>query len=206
MDPSTLSKIMSGKRAPGRGVSEDLLKRLGLDSSFLEASYDQLSREEAETLCDWQDFAILEQINVTGFGATPEKLSSALGLKPNEIKSSLAKLARLNLIETTASGLISEKASSPTTNITGSTSLAKKNLQKQFLEKAISSIDFDPFEERDMTTITIAIDSKKISEARERIKTFRREMAEFLGQGIVKDCVYNMTVALYPASKPTQEK
>lgn len=206
MDPSTLSKIMTGKRRLGKGVSGKLVKRLGIDPAALTPEYDQLNPEEAETLCDWQDFAILEQISITGFRPTKEKLAEALGLKQSEIELSLAKLVRLNLIEIKKSGLVAEKTSGQTTNITASTSQTKKNLQKQFLEKAISSIDFDPFEERDMTTITIAVDSKKIPEARDRIKNFRREMAEFLGQGSAKDRVYNMTIALYPTSKPNQEK
>lgn len=206
MDPSTLSKIISGKRRLGASSLQNLLKKLEIEFNDLDNSYDSLSIQESETLCNWQDFVILEQINVTGFKANKAKLSSAIGLSIEEIELSISKLKRLDLIEIKKSGLISEKTSGQTTNITSSTNHVKKNLQKQFLEKAISSIDFDSFEKRDMTTITIAIDSKKFAEARERIKKFRREMAEFLGNGKTKDQVFNMTIAFYPTSKNYKEK
>lgn len=202
MDPSTLSKIISGKRRLGEASAQALLKKLEIDPGALDDSFDSLSPEETENLSEWQDFVILEQLGIPKFKATKGNLANALGLPLGEIESSLSKLKRLGLIEIKKTGLIGEKTSGHTTNVSKTTSHVKKNLQKQFLEKAISSIDFDRLEERDMTTMTFAIDSQKFEEARERIRAFRREMVEFLGNTRKsKDRVYNLSIAFYPATK-----
>ena len=61
-------------------------------------------------------------------------------------------------------------------------------------------IGTDAFQESDITGITMAIDSKKLKEAKKRITNFRRSLAEFLESG-TRDSVYRLNLQLFPLSK-----
>lgn len=89
---------------------------------------------------------------------------------------------------------------STTTDITSS---GIRHFQKQILEKTISSLETDDILERDITSITIAINENKIPEAKAEIKKFRLKMSEFLGTG-EKTRVYNLGIHLIPLSKSTK--
>lgn len=206
IDPSTLSKIINGRRKLGNKAQLNLLAKLGFNKDESFDAFSQITDENFEQIPEWYDTAILEQITVAGFRASSKSLAQVLSLNEVQITSALLRLKKLNLIKISKKGYVTDATSGQTSNVTpSSTNLTKKNLQKRFLEKAIHSIDNDPLGDRDMTTITCAIDPQKIGEAKVRIKAFRREMAEFFASGRKSNRVYNITVALYPISKNYKE-
>jgi len=207
MDPSTLSKVLNGRRKLGPRAKETLMSKFGVESGGAREYFDQINDEDFNQIPEWYDTAILEQITVTGFKATRSSLAKVFDLELIQIDSALERLKALNLIRISSSGLVKDATSGQTTNIDPpTTTVAKRNLQKQFLKKAIQSIDLDPLDERDMTTITCAIDVEKIGEAKARIKAFRREMADFLTSGRKSNRTYNMTIAFYPVTKNLKNK
>lgn len=203
MDPSTLSKILNGQRKLSEKAQLKLLAKLGITTDEITDFFSSISDEDFEQIPEWYDTAILEQLAVYGFKATKKSLSQIFELNEMQVASALIRLQKLNLIKISKAGVVSDATSGQTSNIkkSSSTTQAKRNLQKQFLEKAIRSIDLDPIEERDMTTITCAIDSDKMAEAKLQIKKFRREMAEFLTSGGSSNRTYNLTISMYPLSK-----
>lgn len=202
MDPSTLSKILSGQRKISEKAQSKMLIKLGINTNEISDLFSSISDEDFEQIPEWYDTAILEQLMVSGFKATKKTLSQVFELNEIQVASALLRLQKLKLIKISKAGVVSDATSGQTTNFKSPTTThTKRNLQKQFLEKAISSIDIDPIEERDMTTITCAIDSDKVAEAKLRIKKFRREMAEFLTSGSKSNRTYNLTISLYPLSK-----
>jgi uncharacterized protein (TIGR02147 family) len=207
VDPSTLSKILSGQRKLGPRAQINLLQKLGFNFEFEKDFFSQISDLDFEEIPEWYDTAILEQLRVTGFKATQKTLSQVFDLSEQQIESALQRLKKLKMIEISKSGIVRDLTSGQTTNIASpTTTLAKRRLQRQFLEKAIRSIDQDPLDLRDMSTITCAIDPEKIPEAKEKIKQFRRELANFLTPGRKSKRVFNVTFALYPISKDYKEK
>ncbi|MNS96870.1 hypothetical protein D3C72_1311880 [compost metagenome] len=64
----------------------------------------------------------------------------------------------------------------------------------------IDNLDRVHVDKRDMSMITLAIDSKKIPKAKEMIKVFRRKLANYLAQG-KKDGVYTINIQLFPLTK-----
>lgn len=207
MDPSTLSKVLNGQRKIGSRARETLMSKFGIEPGGAEEYFDQINDKDFDQIPEWYDTAILEQITVTGFKATRSSLAKVFDLELSQIDSALARLKTLSLIRVSRSGLVKDATSGQTTNIDPRTTTAvKRSLQKQFLKKAIQSIDLDPLDERDMTTITCAIDVEKIAEAKARIKAFRREMADFLTSGRKSNRTYNMTIAFYPLTKNFKDK
>ncbi len=206
LDPSTLSKIISGQRKVGVRAKANLIRKLGIENQLEKDEFSQISDEHVEQIPEWYDTAILEQLTVTGFKATKQNLVKVFDLSEWQIASSIERLEKLGLIEVSKTGVIRDITSGQTSTITPSvTTVTKRKIQRQFLEKAIRSIDHDPLDLRDMTTITCSIDPAKIPEAKERIKEFRRELADFLTSGRKSRCVFNVSFALYPVSKNYKE-
>src|SRR6185312_10612943 len=71
----------------------------------------------------------------------------------------------------------------------GETSAAHKEYQRQVIQKALQAIDLCPQERKDITSMTIAADSKKLSGAKTIVKKFRRELCQYLEDG-KRDSVY----------------
>ncbi len=206
LDPSNLSKILSGQRKLGDKAKSKILRKLGLDQHEANDYYSQLNDDVFEQAPEWYDTAILEQLAVTGFRATKKTLALVFNLNEIQVAAALIRLQKAKLVKVSRSGIVSDSTSGQTSTLQPrSTSPSKRSLQKKFLEKAMASLDMDPLEERDMTTITCATDSERITEAKIRIKKFRRELAEFLMSGTKSNRIYNISIALYPLSKNYKE-
>ncbi len=215
LDASTVSQILVGKRAPSKNAliricdhlsaSPKDLKILGL-MPIQEGSEDfyQLSFDTFSVIADWYHFAILELTEVRSFKADAIWISQQLGISALEAKAALERLTRLNLL-TTKSGQC-KKTHETLTNHTGiNTSVARKTLQKQVVTKALAAIDEIPQEEKDITSITMAIDPKNLDKARDMIKKFRRELCSLLEEG-EQTRVFNLAVQLYPISKKEEQE
>ena len=61
-------------------------------------------------------------------------------------------------------------------------------------------------ERRDQTSMTMAIDTKLLPQAKEKIKKFRRDMDRLLQSSDTKDEVYHLSVSLYPVTKTTDRR
>ena len=70
---------------------------------------------------------------------------------------------------------------------------------RQYVAKAIESLDKDPFESIDISGATVSISSRRIAEARELIRDFHRRICALLEDGR-KDAVYRVNVQLFPLS------
>ena len=70
-------------------------------------------------------------------------------------------------------------------------------LQKNLRKKAIKSLENDPIHTRSMTSMTMAIDPKKIKQAKELIDEFEINLSEFLEHGKKKE-VYQLCISLFP--------
>lgn len=82
-------------------------------------------------------------------------------------------------------------------------SAALRESHRQTLEQALAKLDEVPLEQRDVTSISMAIDVSKIPAAKKMILRFRRSLSEFLESGHQTE-VYNLNVQLLPVTKPAQ--
>jgi uncharacterized protein (TIGR02147 family) len=77
---------------------------------------------------------------------------------------------------------------------------ALKRRQKQVLEKAIEALERDPVELRDTTALCMAIDPKKIPEAKKRIQEFKKSLCAFL-ESDKREKVYELSISLFSTQK-----
>ncbi len=211
IEPSALSKILRGKRkispqmfrhmADRMGLSPDEQKKYGGKGPKNESGeYQQLAFDLFTVIADWYHYALLELTQVKHFRPDPKWIASTLGISINEVHAAAERLQRLEML-TIKNGRWIDTSGAVTTVGTQVTAAAFRRLQKQVLEKAIQAMeDFAP-EERDQSSMTMAIDTKKLPGAKKRIQKFRRELCRYLKTSSHRNAVYNLGISLYPVSK-----
>lgn len=216
MDPSSLSQILSGKRSLSKKTilaistrltitPEDWLS-LGFASSGDAdlANYFQVNLDTFAVISDWYHYAILELTFVEGFSAEPAWISKKLSISTSEATLAVERLLRLGLLANAGESLVkTEKLITNRANV--NTSDAHRELQRQVIAKALDAIDdCEPFQ-KDITSMTMAIDPKKLDQARELTRRYRREMCALLEEGTQTE-VYNLTIQLYPVTPSSVKK
>lgn len=170
-----------------------------------EANYQQLTIDQFAIISDWYHYAILELIRIKGFPHTSNDFARALGITKTEANIAVERLERIGLLEKDESGNFHETNQGFATNISGNlTSLGSKKLQKQILEQSINALMTIPIEQRNHTSMTMAIDPKLLPEAIEKIKKFRRELTEFLEANGEASEVYQLSLSLFPVTQITK--
>jgi uncharacterized protein (TIGR02147 family) len=223
-DVSSLSKMLSGQRPIGRLVVKRLGRRLGLPPHQIEfyasqaasetphaasapssdstGSYASLNLDVFEMISDWYHYAILELTRLDTFTPDPKWIARVLGISVHLVNGAVERLQRLELLEIDGDRWTDQSEDWKLTTVASDfTAPALRNLQRQILEKALEALEEIPMPLRDQSSMTMAIDSSKLTEAKAKIKKFRRELAQFLSRGEVRDQVYNLGISLYPLTQ-----
>ncbi len=222
MDASSVSQILAGKRKASTKVIEQITSTLGthpdMKRTFLEANKYKRSTPDLQTneekfallakdsfafISEWYHIAIIEFVSVDGFKNNPAWIARSLGISAVEAREAIARMIRLNIIRE-ENGVLLKTYKFATNFEPGTTSAAHKQLQRDIVSKALAAIDNVPQEEKDITSMTMAIDIAKLPEARKLITKFRRDLCAFLEDG-KQSRVYNLGVQLYPVSKKIKD-
>ena len=107
-------------------------------------------------------------------------------------------VARLGLIDQKAGKLRKTNKDLRTTD--GISSAALRKSHKESILQAAETLDNVPVDERDITSMTMAIDPAKLPLAKKLIRDFRYRLADLLECGARTE-VYNLNVQLVPVSK-----
>jgi uncharacterized protein (TIGR02147 family) len=227
IDVGALSRILGGKQIPSFRVTQQVLSQLDLapeqEQDFLASIAEtqrrrglqrlsplfknlgarmvqsDLSIDLYRVIADWYHVAILELTFTKDFNSDPKWIADNLGISQCEAKLAIDRLLNLELLRIENGKLVKSNEQLTTTDKTVTTPALKKN-QKQFLKKATESLENDPIEERNMTSMTMAIDPEKLPEAKQMIRAFNKTLCEFLESG-KRSRVYNLGIALYPIQK-----
>lgn len=152
-----------------------------------------LDRSEFAVVSDWLCFALVELIRVRDFRPDKGWMSRRLGVAPSRIAAALAHLIKLGLIaESGGNYIVGEKFYS-------SGDIPSEAIRKnhhQHLHLASQALERQPFQERDFSGITMAIDPARIPEAKHMIRDFRRQLMEFLEGGDSRR-VYRLNMQLF---------
>lgn len=208
-----LSKILKGQRR----VTPATVKRFGLRLNLslpemdafvaqcstpadqTEENFRQVAYDHFQVIADWYHFAILELISLPQFQTHPRWIAKSLGISAIEAKSAIDRLIRLGFIVVDPiSGQWQAREKHSTTLGMQESAEALKRMQRQILEKAIQALDTFPIEQRDQSSMTMAIDSSRLPAAKLRLKKFRRSLCTFLESGSSIDSVYQLSISLFP--------
>jgi uncharacterized protein (TIGR02147 family) len=163
--------------------------------------YHTLVFDHYQVIADWYHYAILELSSVKYFSPSPKWIAKTLGITITETNAAIERLERLDFIEINTDGSWKILDGFNRTTIgTELTAAALRKMQKQIIEKSLVALEEVSIEKRDQTSMTMAIDSSLLPEAKKRITKFRRELCSFLESGPNRDQVYQLAVSLYPVT------
>ncbi|MEQ1665442.1 MAG: TIGR02147 family protein [Bdellovibrionales bacterium] len=216
VDPSSLSQFLRGKRSLSQKNKVSIIQKLALHPSQISKSisiYSDSSSDVTETvahnlaldaftlIADWYHYAIFELISIQNFKADTKWIAQQLSISTIEVADALERLKRLELISIDSKGTITTTESLVSTAGNPFTAAAFRKLQKQVLEMAIVALEETPMEYRDQSSMTMAINSNRINEAKDYLKKFRRKFCAQLQNDSKRDAVYQLSLSFYPLTK-----
>jgi uncharacterized protein (TIGR02147 family) len=227
IDHSTLSQFVRGKRRLSDAIQFRLASRLGLGPVelaryFSEAAShadqpvdatpaiepQELTLDAFQVIADWYHYAIFELVTLKDFRPEPRWMAKILGISVSEVHVAIERLFRLGLLQKDPeTGYWTQGSPLITTTGNPFTAAAFRKLQAQVLHMALVALEEVPIEERDQTSMTMAIPVSKIPEAKERIKKFRREFCAGLQDNDAnRDSVYQLGISFYPLTRSKKGK
>ncbi len=218
--PSALAEIIRGVRPLTVKAATKIVDRLNLDpierKRFLETvkltsqnKTKLLHKKDAPTSIDFHDidadaffviadayhYSILNLMNTINFRSDVRWIAKRLKLSVAEVRGGLERLCRVGIIKKNSDGYVRVLKNIRINSKVPSAALRRSH--KQSLEHAIRSIEDTPIESRDITSLTLAIDPKKMKDARELIAEFRSRFISLMEAGDKKE-VYNLNIQFVP--------
>jgi len=229
MDPGAFSRILNGKRPLSPRLARRLTDSLSLapedqmrflNSVAQDRAYqglqslvgpppepeeaEEVSHDRFQVIADLYHYAILELTFVEDFQDDPRWIGKAVGITAIEAQLAVARLLRLGLLER-KDGVLRKNRRQITTSDKHLTTPALRHHQRQVLTGALESLEKDSLEERDITSMTMAIDPEKLPLAKRLIAEFTKQLCETLETGNQKR-VYELGVSLYPLQKKERNR
>ena len=228
ISPQVLSNVLGGKKNISSEVAIEIARKLRLseeETSYLhdlvelshaksdalrEVIRYRLSRYESNKafrtlqedifsiISDWYHYAILELSFVEDFRDDPVWIAKRLGISPTDVRAAIGRLVRLEMMEERDGTLLKTDANLATAQDVPSAAIRK--LTAQILAKADEALEDQPLAERDFGTMTMAIDPKKLPQAKKMIRHFRRDLMTYLESGKRTE-VYSFASQLFRISK-----
>ncbi|MCB0417012.1 MAG: TIGR02147 family protein [Bdellovibrionales bacterium] len=220
LSPGPLSEILAKKRELSLKLALRIAQRIAMNPEQLEAfveplrkstpdpvsgketRFRELSVDTYYLIADWYHFAILSLMETKNFEGRVRWIAERLSVSVVEVRSALERMERLGLVFKKAQTWLLNQEGVTTTHDVPNGALRKSH--KQQLEIAKAALDSVPVEERDITSMMMAIDVSKLPKAKILIREFRRQLSQFLETGN-KTEVYNLSIQLVPLSKKTKQ-
>jgi len=213
MSPATLSLVLSRKVGLSKRSIEKITKVIPLGPRQLDRLHEKRASKERKlegqtsnvtmeiftVLSEWYHFAILSLLEVLGSPIDHGWISKKLGITLTEAKLAVARLKKLKLIAEVDGHWRQVCEPMRIGNILSNA--AARKFQKQLIEKALASLENDPTELRDITSMTFAMDPKELTYASEKITKFRRSLTKALESRGQPKAVYSLTVQLFPMTR-----
>ena len=218
IDSSSLSAILNEKRKVSPKIAKKLLDELGVDPATKQkiitsmvgledaappaAEFVEMEMEKMRVIADWEHFAILALLETDDCKHSVSWISNKLDIGTGTVMEALSRLEKVGMLKKENGKWLTTGAS-----LTTSTDIPDPSLRKhhqQYIEKALFSLENHSVEERDITGITMAIDQRRLPEAKKMIRNFRRQLCKFL-EGGEQDRVYRINLQLFPIDRPKTE-
>jgi len=220
---SRLSEVMRGRYGLSRGAATEIAQKLGwsanevslfgdlVDSQHArtkrkraaaqgrlvsyQSEYRQLTSDAFQVIADWYHYAILELVCTPGFRNDDAWIAKSLGISEHLVAGGIARLKRIGLLAEKNGAL--QAMEDFTASPSGVPSSALRKFHSQLLKKAHASLYLQHVDDRDISHVVLAVDRRRIAEAKEEIKKFRRGFDAKFGQGEGRDLVYCLGMTFF---------
>lgn len=229
VSPSTLSEVLSGKQGLSKTNAERIAERLqmskaeseyfttlvdlahGRSKRTREAAEKRISRmrevaekplqlESFTMIAEWHHLAILELSRTKNFEPTPGRIARRLGLTTAEVRLAIERLLRLGVLRKEGERLV------PTgrwlvTSPNDIPSASIRQFHGSILQKAGSAMHEQPVEERNYSSLVLAIRQDQLGEAKKLIMEFNRRLSKLLTDADDRDALYCFSTQLFSLEK-----
>lgn len=220
IDPSNMSKILSGKIRPYPKTKERILLEIGVSvkdiSKIIKNKNDiphykefkQLNVEKFEAIAEWHHDAILELTKLSFFRGNYKWIAQTLGITQIKVKLAVERLIKLEYLEILDENHWVDKLGGITTNMdVNYTNQALKKRQLSVLQQSIEAVKSTNIKKRDHTSTMLAIDEEDIPYVKSEVKNFRKRMTQYLERNdVVPSQVYQLHIGFYPLSNNIGEQ
>ena len=223
VSPASLSEFLNGKRVLSQKMIIKMADRLCLSPDEFTQLNDKLVRDKNGVeheipnrktiqvqndqyflVADWHYYAILCLAETEDFKSDSTWIADRLKTTQPKVSKALERLLRIGLLEYDKDGNLKyQDVTIVTSEDTPNTSIKKRH--SETLEAAKDSLFTDDVMLRDMSAATLAIDPKKLPEAKKMIREFQDKLFAFLESG-EKTEVYEVSMQIFPRSKVNKEK
>ena len=143
-----------------------------------------LDAENFRMISEWHHVAILELLTLEDFPGTASAAAKRLGIPLAQVKTGLAQLKRLGLVEQRGTRWHRPKGSIAVPSQRSDAAI--RAFHRSMIEKALVALENDISgspESRDVSGTTFAVDLSRIPEAKQRIFRFRQNLMRYLSGG-----------------------
>ena len=216
VDASNLSKILKSKKKVSSHTLIHIAPKLGLSVPQLalmlkgnhpqvakkqetESSIYEISPDLLAVIMSWEHYAILELMRLEDFRPDAHWIAKKIGVSKNFINLALDRLQSVGLLKINGNQWV-DLTNGFSTHYKNSylTSYASRAYEKQLLDLAIKKIDEISIEQRDQSSLMVAMNRNDIPKVKKLIKNFRRQLSQLLRNSKNKDSVYQLLVSFYP--------
>ncbi len=166
-----------------------------------------LDRDQFEYFSKWYYPAIRELIGTRRFRNDPAWIAQALNppIPVQAATRAIGLLLSLRLIERLPDGALRQM--DPIVSSGAEIrSLVVRNYHGEMIQKSLRALDLSPANERDISSVTLSIPESLISDLKERIACFRRELLTTIGKSTTPaDQVYQLNIQLFPLTRKLNE-
>lgn len=222
--PATLSLMFQGRRSLPLKHSLPIAEKLRLSpkertlffESFHQAktSLDQIKVSEEDErymldesyfkiIAEWEHYAILTLFDCADFNPAMSAIAARLGISELRIQVVLKNLLDCGLVKVDEHGCLQKSHSNVrTTEDVMSNALQLSHLET--LETGKNKLEEVEVALRDFSSVMIAVDPAKLTEAKTIIREFRQKMMALLRDGQRSE-VYQLAIQFYPLTKKTNK-
>lgn len=211
IDPSSLSKVFSGKKSLSTETRLTCLKKIGATKKEIDVimktganepmSHQIIPEDVFEVLGNWRYFAVLEFLRISNEDTSLFKLlKKKLDLDKEEAQNILLTLERIGFIKYQAGAYEVLKPNNSWSTAGGDTTLLRRKMQKEILERSMTALENIPMDQREHGSLLVAIDKKRLPEFKEALRRCRLELSDFFQSSTNYDELYQFQMSFYPVT------
>jgi uncharacterized protein (TIGR02147 family) len=166
----------------------------------------QLAAKESAYFRDWWVVAVRSLLEVVEGRSQASLLGSRLRpqVTESDVEKALELLLELGLVRKASSGRLF--LSDAHLNAGGDAmTQAVRGFQRQILALASESLERFPKEQRDVSTLTFAVNSSTFSEIREMLREFRQQLQKRVEDSPLPDRVMQLSIAFFPLAPAPED-
>jgi uncharacterized protein (TIGR02147 family) len=187
-------------QAKNQEEKKHYLKRMMSIKGYIKAR--KIEKKSYEYFSKWYNTAVREIVMFGGRNFTAEQIAETLNPKitPKEAETAINLLVDLGFIKKDKDGLWVQSDAALSTDAEVK-SVAIANFHREMLKLASESIERYPASERDISALTLRVNSESIAEIKRRIIEFRKELLEFGLNEESTDQVLQINLQAFPLTK-----